>query len=108
MELGLGWIGQVGGWAGMVSLTALLWWALATGRLLTRSQHESITALHQERYDTIKKTLDVTIAQNASLIEANRAAKEFFEKVPVTHREAQADSAISNPTGQTGRKEERS
>lgn len=82
-EAGLGWIGQVGGWAGMVALTALLFWLLASGRLLTRSQHDSIVTLHEARVKEVQKTLDTALAQNTALIESSTAAREFFEKVPI-------------------------
>lgn len=70
----------------MVGITAMLFWLLATGRILTKSQHESIVKLHEERYELTKSTLDTTIEQNSALIESAGAAREFFEKVPVVRR----------------------
>lgn len=95
----LGWIGQVGGWAGMVALTALLFWMLATGRLYTKSQHESIVTLHKERFQTTKETLDITLAQNTALIEGGHAAQDFFEKVPVHPQEKAAAKRKKQQTG---------
>lgn len=83
-EAGLGWIGQVGGWAGMVALTALLFWGLSSSRLYTRAQHESIVSLHEKRAATQDKVIEQQAAQIAALLEGSGAAKDFFEKVPVT------------------------
>lgn len=67
----------------MVALTALLFWMLATGRVYTKTQHDSIVDLHKERFKAVKEVLDITMSQNTTLIESGGAAQEFFEKVPV-------------------------
>lgn len=81
-----GWIGQLGGWAGMVGLTGWLFWMLATGRLYTRSQHESIVKLHEARNVTLIETNRELLAQNNTLLEGTTTTKEFFEKVPVVRK----------------------
>lgn len=99
----LGWIGQVGGWAGMVALTALLFWMLATGRLYTKSQHDSIVSLHKDRFTTTQEALEITMAQNTALIEGGHTAQEFFEKVPV---KTGSTRAVEGKTRKTGSGEE--
>lgn len=42
--------------AGLIGLLILLFWMLATGRLLTRSQHVEITAAQKNRGDEWKET----------------------------------------------------
>jgi hypothetical protein len=90
-EAPLTWIGQVGGWGGMVALTALLWWALASGRLLTKTQHETVVSLQNATIDRQEKTIETLQGQNEKLLEGNRTAKDFFEKVPVEERATRGD-----------------
>lgn len=100
--LELGWIGQVGGWAGMVALTALLFSGLATSWLYTRRQHESIVLLYQRESEKKDKIIAEQGAQISALLEGSGAAKDFFEKVPVTTspvRTTQRRKAPSNAQG---------
>ena len=80
----LGWIGQVGGWAGMVALTALLFTGLSTSFLYTRRQHDSIVSIYKAEAEKKDKIIAEQAAQIKALLEGSYAAKDFFDKVPVT------------------------
>lgn len=76
--------GEVGGWAGMVGLTLVLFIGLSTSWLYTRRQHDSIVSLHREESAKKDKVIEQQAAQISALLEGSGAAKDFFEKVPVT------------------------
>lgn len=76
--------GEVGGWAGMVGLTLILFTGLATSWLYTRRQHESIVSLYREESAKKDKIIEQQAAQISALLEGSGAARDFFEKVPVT------------------------
>ena len=77
----LGWIGQVGGWAGMVALTALLFTGLSTSFLYTRRQHDSIVSIYKAEAEKKDKIIAEQAAQIKALLEGSYAAKDFFDSL---------------------------
>lgn len=72
----------------MLGLLALLYWLLATGRLITKASHERELGLSNKRGDEWKETaLDYRTVnaevrkQNGQLIKGNAAAEHFFRSV---------------------------
>jgi hypothetical protein len=70
---------------GMLGLLALMYWLLATGRLITKGSHERELKMEAKRGDEWKETALETRAvnaevrtQNTQLIEANRIVESFL------------------------------
>lgn len=70
----------------MVLLTAALFYGLASGKLYTRSQHESIVNLLKEAAVKDAATIAQQNGQIDALLEGTKTAKDFFDKVPVEGR----------------------
>lgn len=76
---------------GLVGLLILMWWLLATGRLIPRTSHEREMGYMKKRGDEWKETAmeerkvkTEALQQNSALIEANRTAAKFFGDVTPT------------------------
>lgn len=74
--------------SGIVGLLLILYWLLATGRLIPRSSHERELAQQKERADEWKDTaMDLRAVnaevrtQNSTLIESARITDKFYSDV---------------------------